>query len=80
MAVARRPRRCVIARRIPVVAPPAREPDCRCEPTATMYLQLAAFSNLDNAENFLAVIEFQLSGRELQSQRNSLHSSYQGAR
>ena len=27
-----------------------------------VYLQLAAFSNLDNAENFLTVMEFQLSG------------------
>jgi rare lipoprotein A len=45
------------------VAPPARDPDLQVRIDGNdTYLQLAAFSNLDNAENFLAVMEFQLSG------------------
>jgi rare lipoprotein A len=45
------------------VAPPARDPDLplRIE-GSDIFLQLAAFSNLDNAQNFLSVMEFQLSG------------------
>ncbi|MEO7762127.1 MAG: septal ring lytic transglycosylase RlpA family protein, partial [Casimicrobiaceae bacterium] len=45
------------------VAPPAREPavPVRVE-DGGIYLQIAAFSNLDNAENFLTVMEFQVSG------------------
>jgi rare lipoprotein A len=45
------------------VAPPARDPDVPLRTDgADVYLQLAGFSNLDNAENFLSVVEFQLSG------------------
>jgi rare lipoprotein A len=51
----------------PVIAAPlaatasAREVPLRIE-GGQLYLQLGAFSNLDNAENFLALMEFQLSG------------------
>ena len=48
---------------LPPVAPPARDPDVPLRTDGgEIYLQLAAFSNLDNAENFLTVMEFQLSG------------------
>jgi len=48
---------------LPPVAPPARDPDVPLRTDgADVYLQLAAFPNLDNAENFLSVTEFQLSG------------------
>jgi rare lipoprotein A len=45
------------------IAPPARDPDLplRIE-GSDIFLQIAAFSNLDNAQNFLSVMEFQLSG------------------
>jgi rare lipoprotein A len=50
------------------VAPPAIDPDVplRVE-GADVYLQLAAFSNLDNAQNFLSLMEFQLSGTSVKS-------------
>jgi len=48
---------------LPPVAPPARDPDVPLRTDGgEIYLQLAAFSNLENAENFLSVMEFQLSG------------------
>jgi rare lipoprotein A len=57
---------------IPAVAPPARDPDVplRIE-GSDVYLQLAAFSTLDNAENFLTVIEFQVSGASNGGKQNS---------
>jgi rare lipoprotein A len=48
---------------LPPVAPPVRDPDVPLRTDGRdVYLQLAGFSNLDNAENFLSVVEFQLSG------------------
>ncbi len=48
---------------LPAVAPPARDPDLALRVEGNdVYVQLAAFGNLDNAENFLSVVEFQLSG------------------
>jgi len=51
---------------MPPVAQPATAASERDVPLRTedgeLFLQLGAFANLDNAENFLAVMEFQLSG------------------
>ena len=48
---------------IAAVAPPARDPELPFRSEGSdVYVQLGAFSNLDNAQNFLSLMEFKLSG------------------
>jgi len=56
---------------LPAIAPPARDPDLPLRIEGNdVYLQLAAFSNLENAENFLTVMEFQVSGASYSRNEN----------